>query len=166
MTLLQLLYLMIPAYVANMAPVIAKRLPWNYPMDFGLSIGGKRIFGDHKTWKGFIIGVSIAVIAGYIMSKTYWPFNFSALQWSALAGAGALLGDALKSFFKRRVGIKPGHPWIPFDEIDYSVGALALGSIVFFPGWLNAVLVIFISAIGHIAVNHTAYYLKIRDEKW
>src|SRR5574342_1055292 len=103
--ILQLFYLMIPAYLANMAPpVLAKYSPWNAPMDFGLSVGGIRVFGSHKTWAGFVIGVLVALLAGFILSKTYWPFEFSAIAWSVLVGVGALLGDALKSFFKRRVG--------------------------------------------------------------
>jgi len=166
MNIFQLFYLMIPAYVANMAPVLARKIPWNTPMDFGLSLGGVRIFGDHKTWKGFIIGVVIAVLVGLGLSHIYWPFEFSAITWSLAAGAGALLGDAIKSFFKRRVGIKSGQPWIPFDQLDYSVGAIALGSTVFFIGWLNSLIVIVVNVLGHIVVNHSAYYLGIRDEKW
>jgi len=57
-------------------------------------------------------------------------------------------------------------PWIPLDQIDFTIGALALGSFVFFPGWLNALIIISISAIGHILVNHGAYHLGIRDVKW
>lgn len=165
--MLLVFYLMIPAYLANMAPpVFAKRIPWNAPMDFGLSVGSIRVFGDHKTWAGFVCGVVVAVLAGFVLSKVYWPFDFSAVQWSALVGVGALVGDAVKSFFKRRVGIKSGKPWIPFDQIDYTVGALAVGSFVFFPGWLNAFLVVFISAFGHIATNHIGYWLGVRDVKW
>ncbi len=167
MNIFQLFYLMIPAYLANMAPpVLAKRIPWNAPMDFGFSLGGIRIFGDHKTWAGFFSGLVVAVLAGLLLSKIYWPFDFSAVQWSVLLGFGALVGDAVKSFFKRRVGIKSGRPWIPFDQVDYTVGALAFGSFVFFPGWLNAFLVVFVSAFGHIAVNHIGYWLGIRDVKW
>ncbi len=135
-------------------------------MDFGASIGGIRIFGDHKTWKGFFAGVIVAVVAGFAMSRVYWPFEFSALNWSILIGIGALLGDAVKSFFKRRAGVKPGKPWIPFDQIDYTIGALALGSLVFFPGWLYSLLVVVISAFGHVIVNHIGYYIGVRDVRW
>ncbi len=167
MNIFLLFYLMIPAYLANMAPpVLARYSPWNAPMDFGVSLGKIRIFGNHKTWAGFVIGIFVALLAGLILSKVYWPFDFSALVWSFLAGAGALLGDAVKSFFKRRAGIKSGRPWIPFDQIDYTVGALALGSIIFFPGWLNAFLVVFISSFGHIATNHIGYWIGVRDVKW
>ncbi len=166
MNILQLFYLMIPAYLANMMPVFVKKIPWNSPMDFGLSIGNIRVFGSNKTWKGFVFGIAGAVLAGFIMSKIYWPFDFYSVYWSFLIGAGALLGDAVKSFFKRRVGIKPGNPWIPFDQIDYTIGALVLGSFVFFPGWFFAFLIVFLSAFGHIATNHIGYWLGIRDVKW
>jgi CDP-2,3-bis-(O-geranylgeranyl)-sn-glycerol synthase len=37
---------------------------------------------------------------------------------------GALLGDIIESFFKRRVGRKRGEDWIPFDQIDFILGVL------------------------------------------
>ena len=37
---------------------------------------------------------------------------------------GALLGDVIESFFKRRVGKDRGQDWIPFDQLDFLVGAL------------------------------------------
>jgi CDP-2,3-bis-(O-geranylgeranyl)-sn-glycerol synthase len=48
------------------------------------------------------------------------------LSLGFLLGLGAMAGDAAKSFFKRRLGIAPGHPWIPFDQIDFQIGALLL----------------------------------------
>ena len=166
MNIFQLVYLMIPAYISNMIPVFTRGLPWNAPIDFGLKFGSKRLLGENKTWAGFVSGLFAALISGVLISQIYWPFAFSALRWSFLAGFGALFGDIVKSFFKRRVGIKPGKPWIPFDQIDYSVGALAFGSFVFFPGWLSAFWLVIISLAGHIIVNHCAYYFGIRDTKW
>jgi CDP-2,3-bis-(O-geranylgeranyl)-sn-glycerol synthase len=157
----QLFYLMIPAYVANMAPVFVRKFPWSAPVDFGTGL-----LGSHKTWRGFIAGVSAALIVGTVMSHVYWPFGFSGIKWGLAAGFGALLGDSVKSFFKRRLNISPGKPWIPFDQIDYSIGAIALGSFVFFTGWLNALIIIIVSSAGHIIVNHIGYYLGIREVKW
>ncbi|VVB81729.1 CDP-archaeol synthase [uncultured archaeon] len=166
MNILLLLYLMLPAYLANMAPAFFGKRLSKRPMDFGISLGKTRIFGDNKTWAGFFSGVLVAIIIGFIVSKIYWPFEFSAIYWSALLGIGALIGDAVKSFFKRRAGIKPGQSWIPFDQIDFTIGALAFGSFVFFPGWLYAVLVVIISAVGHILINHLGFYLGVQKNKW
>jgi CDP-2,3-bis-(O-geranylgeranyl)-sn-glycerol synthase len=41
-----------------------------------------------------------------------------------LLGVGVIAGDALKSFFKRQRGVPSGHTWVPFDQIDYAVGAI------------------------------------------
>jgi len=43
---------------------------------------------------------------------------------------GALLGDMMESFFKRRIGRDRGQDWIPFDQLDFIVGALVLCFIV------------------------------------
>ena len=163
---LWIFYALIPAYVANMLPILARKIPGNYPMDFNLRLRGKRVLGDHKTWKGFFSGVIGGTLAGIVLLQIYWPFSFSAISWSIAVSAGALLGDAAKSFFKRQIGIMPGNPWIPFDEIDFTIGALALGSIVYFPGWETAIAVIVISGVGHVIVNHVSFYLGLRTEKW
>jgi len=37
---------------------------------------------------------------------------------------GALMGDIIESFFKRRVGRTRGQDWIPFDQLDFILGVL------------------------------------------
>ena len=160
------LYALIPAYVANMAPVLLRKLPWTAPLDFGLSLNGERILGQNKTWRGLIGGTIIGTAAAIIISNIYWPFSFSPIAWGLLASSGALIGDSVKSFFKRRIKIKSGKSWVPFDQIDFTVGALAFGSFVWFPGWLDSALAIMISALAHIIVNHIAFYTGVREEKW
>lgn len=164
--IVQLLFLMIPAYVANMLPVFVRGITWNAPMDFGLSLGGVRLLGANKTWRGFLTGVGAAVLVTNALSFAYWPFSFAAWKWGVLAGAGALLGDAVESGFKRRQGLKSGQSWVPFDQVDYSIGALVAGSLVFFPGWQNAVIIVVLSAVGHVLVNHVAFFAGVRDGKW
>jgi len=43
---------------------------------------------------------------------------------------GALLGDIVESFFKRRKGIERGKDWIPFDQLDFIIGVLFLSFII------------------------------------
>jgi CDP-2,3-bis-(O-geranylgeranyl)-sn-glycerol synthase len=59
-----------------------------------------------------------------------------------LMGIGAGPGDAVKSFFKRRLGICPGVPWLGFDQLDFFLGAAACVSFVHAPqpGLVLAVL--------------------------
>ncbi|RJQ19440.1 CDP-archaeol synthase [Candidatus Woesearchaeota archaeon] len=164
--MIEVLYAMIPAYVANMTPVLARGLPGKARLDFGFSLRGEPLLGANKTWKGFLIGTALGTFVGVVLSNLYWPFVFSAFWWSFLVSFGALTGDAVKSFFKRRMKVKSGRPWIPFDQLDFVVGAFAFGSIVYFPGWAAVLAVGLLSVLGHIAVNHAAFYLGIRKEKW
>ena len=83
-----------------------------------------------------------------------------------MLGFGALVGDAVKSFLKRRVSIKPGKPFFPWDQIDYTIGSLLFVSIVFVPSWQLIITAIIINVVIHIIANHLAYYLKMSKVKW
>ncbi|MDP3725464.1 MAG: CDP-archaeol synthase [Nanoarchaeota archaeon] len=129
--LLELFWVFLPAGIANICPSIsAKWLPGlSYPLDFGRTFRGRRIFGEHKTIRGIIAGVMgggavfllekylLGSIAGEGVGNLPWYFGF-------LLGAGAVGGDAIESFFKRQIGMRPGKSWILFDQIDWIVGAL------------------------------------------
>lgn len=162
-----LAYFMLPAYVANMAPVLSRFVPWNAPLDFNLKFQGKRLLGSHKTVVGTLFGLGAAVLMTLIQAQIFGFVHYSNwLLLGLLLGSGALLGDIVKSFLKRQLNMKPGKPWIPFDEIDFSIGALVAVSFVYFPGWLESWVILIGSGLGHVAVNHAAFYLGIRGEKW
>ncbi len=136
------LYFLLPAIFANGAPVIIARLPllgnFSYPLDGRLKLGNKRILGDHKTIRGVITAISTSFFV--ISLETHflgpWYFNRFALfdygeasnllLYGFLFGAGAMLGDILGSFLKRRMGIQSG-TWLPYiDQADWVVGVLIL----------------------------------------
>lgn len=119
--LLETFWLLLPAGIANTAPVFAAKYNWLPGLNQPLS---ERLFGSHKTWRGLVFGVIFGLIAGIILGH-------GAIFGAAL-GFGSLAGDAIKSFFKRRLNIAPGQPWPVFDQIDSVVGALIV-SVFFFP---------------------------------
>lgn len=169
-------YFMLPAYFANMAPVMVKKIRlFDFPVDFGKKVNGSRVLGSHKTFRGFVFGIIFAVVIAYAQFLLYNVEFFRSLSFFAyerwlllgfLMGFGALAGDAVKSFFKRRIGIKPGAKFIPFDQIDFVLGVFALTAL-FFGVTLKifAVSVLLTFALD-IIVNHFAFYMKIRSEKW
>lgn len=169
-------YLMIPAYFANMAPVFVKKLNFlNYPIDFNKKINKKPILGSHKTWRGLFFGVIAGIIMAYtqFLLQRYAFFESISLvdysSWLAigfLLGFGALFGDTIKSFFKRRFNAKPGKRFIPWDEIDYTVGSLFFLSIIYIPSWQIILAALIINLLFHIIANHVAYYLKLSKVKW
>lgn len=137
------IWFLLPAACANVAPVIAARVPhvrrWNTPVDGGRTFRGKELFGTHKTWRGLIAGMVIStLIFGLqqsLASEYGWAdtlsgtTNYTALPvWllGPLFGLGALGGDMIESFFKRQRDIPSGQTWIPFDQIDYIIGAVAV----------------------------------------
>jgi CDP-diglyceride synthetase len=85
---------------------------------------------SHKTVVGFGAGVLAAVVITLAKSRIAWPGGLVAHDHGVALGlrfgTGAMAGDAAKSFVKRRLGIPPGTPWIPWDQVDFRLGALIL----------------------------------------
>jgi len=168
------LYLMLPAYASNMAPVLVrKHFSWlAFPMDFGMKLGGRPVLGANKTYRGLIFGVISGIAVAYLQFLLGDAGGLAVLDysnWAAigfLMGSGAILGDAAESFIKRRLGIQPGKPFIPFDQTDFTIGALLFLSFLYQVDLALAVTAVIASAFLHIIANHVAFYLRIRKEKW
>lgn len=133
----QAFWLLLAPGIGNMTPpLVAKLWPsWSAHVDLGYSIGGRRIFGDNKTIRGFISGV----LAASLMFKIQVALGFTpeilaghsqSLWLGSALGFAALLGDLIKSFFKRRVGVPPGRSWFPLDQIDWILGVLLFLSLI------------------------------------
>ena len=174
--LLKCFYLMLPAYSANMAPVMVKKIDLlAFPIDFNKKMSNKPVFGKNKTFRGLIFGVVFAIIVAYLQFLLYNAGFFRAISFISyqnwflfglLMGLGALTGDLIKSFFKRRLGIKPGARFIPFDQTDFVIGALAFITPIFDLTLKIFFVSLLLSFVLDIIVNHLAFYLKIRNEKW
>ncbi len=179
MMIIQTLYYALPGLVANMMPVLVRKRFGFFavPVDHGRMLFGKKIFGTHKTYRGFIFGLLGAIIVAFIQTLLYKngilvKISYIDYSWTsfiligAALGFGALFGDLARSFFKRRAGIKEGDRWFPLDQIDYTLG-ISLFSLLVKPLTLLMFTVLVISgAILSILATRSAYLLKIRDEKW
>jgi CDP-2,3-bis-(O-geranylgeranyl)-sn-glycerol synthase len=160
----ELLWAMLPAYCANMAPPFLRFWPgWNRPISV-------RWLGEHKTVMGFLAGVATGALAGYALSRIGWETSVVASRDLPLVGLaqglGAMSGDALKSFFKRRRSIAPGARWIPADQLDFALGALALAWPWLHLGALDVAAILAITFAGDIAVNQLSFRLGIRKTPW
>lgn len=113
-----------------MAPVLGNKIPgwnqWKTPLDFGKTYNGQRVFGANKSWRGLVSGIVLSSLLGWIIfPKIDLSLSFgNYLLLGGVSGAGALAGDAIESFFKRQIGVKPGHSWFPFDQLDYIIGGI------------------------------------------
>ena len=179
MLIFQALYFMLPAYFANMAPVFATKIfgnKFSYPLDFNKTYKGKEILGKNKTWRGLIAGVVIGILIVYLqkyLNQIGFFKNLSLIDYTRinillygfLFGFGVILGDAVKSFFKRRANLKPGDKWFPWDELDF-LGGLILISFVYMPAWLVIFLIVIISPLLPIITNWLGFKLKIKKVAW
>jgi CDP-2,3-bis-(O-geranylgeranyl)-sn-glycerol synthase len=135
-TIIQALWLVLPAYIANASALL---IGGGTSIDFGKKWrDGKRLLGDGKTWRGLVGGAFVGMIGGFGLSfvakfgvSIDFPILLNDFMGFPLVipiiGSicfGALLGDIIKSFFKRRAGIARGKNWIPFDQIDFILGVL------------------------------------------
>ena len=174
--ILKCFYLMLPAYFANMAPVMVKNIDlFNFPIDFNKKINNKPVLGKNKTYRGLIFGIIFAIIVAYLQFLLYNKGFFAGISFidyqnwlllGFLIGLGALTGDLVKSFFKRRLGINPGEKFIPFDQTDFVIGALIFIMPIFDLTLKIFIVALLLSFVLDILTNHVAFYLKIRNEKW
>lgn len=154
----------LPAGIANASPVFATRIPllkrFSTPLDFGRSWRGQRIFGNNKTWRGLLFGTLMGGVTSLLVS--YFLIPNSADAWytfliGAALGAGALTGDAVESFLKRRRGIAAGSSWFPFDQIDYIIGGLVfVYPLTLIPVILMAGILILYFGL-HLLVSYIGY---------
>jgi CDP-2,3-bis-(O-geranylgeranyl)-sn-glycerol synthase len=181
MIILLAIYFFLPAYLANMAPVFAAKAFHNHfsqPIDGGRSYKGKRIFGDHKTWRGMISGILVAILVVYIQANLFensmWFREISILNYSAmplfllgfLFGFGALAGDAIKSFFKRQLNKAPGAAWAGFDQLDFVAGGLLAVALIYVPSITIIIILLLITPALHLASNYIGYKLKLKQHPW
>lgn len=162
--LLQLAYFMLPAYCANMAPPFIRYWRgWNRPIH-------ERLLGRHKTVLGFLAGVATGVLVTWVQYGIHAPWSLVNYQhWLLLGlglGGGAMLGDALKSLVKRMLHISPGARWLPFDQLDFVVGALALTGAYAGLGVADMAAIAAMTFVGDLAVNQLSYRLGIKDSPW
>ena len=71
-----------------------------------------------------------------------------------------------KAFFKRRIDIPPGLPWIPADQLDFTVAGMIVLSLWVPLTWPDAFWIAVVSFTGDILINHAAFYLGVRNTRW
>jgi len=156
MTILRGYLFMLPALVANASAPIFRGLG---PIDRGiLFIDSEPLFGKNKTVGGFLGGTLMGFLVGVVINRN--------ILISATLSLGALTGDLLGAFIKRRLKIKPGQPFPLLDQYDFVFGALLFTypfcqvDLYELAGFLITVPFV------HLATNVIAYILHIKSVPW
>src|SRR3989344_4490880 len=150
----QLLYFLIPAAVANMAPVFVKN----------------RLLGDHKTFRGLVAAIIGAMIVIYLQLILY-DFKFfrdlSLIDYSQinflilgfLIGFGVMFGDAVGSFIKRRFNTAPGKSLLFIDQINGALGLAIFVMPFYLKSWKLFFYILIIWTLGHFIFKFLGYLL-------
>ena len=170
MDFLALLLFLIPIYIANSSPVI---LGGGIAIDLGEKFfDKKRILGKGKTVRGFIAGVVCGTVAGILIAMVY-PLEFFSGTNAQIIGAfavslGAMTGDSLGSFIKRRFDVARGKPFL-LDTVLFLVIAL----IFVYPfveislySISNLLFMFGLTIIMHPAANFIANILGLKNVPW
>lgn len=172
------LWAMLPAYVPNNAAVV---MGGGRALDGGRSWrDGRRVLGDGKTVRGTAGGLGAGLALAAVLDAVRGPVadavgvavpGFPPLAAVGLAG-GAMLGDLLASFLKRRTGRERGAAFPLVDQLDFVVAALGLTALLA-PGWTASVftlpvlaVVLVVTPALHVLTNGVAYLLGLTAEPY
>jgi len=172
------LWLMLPAYIANASAALfgGKTL-----IDRGMYWGKNRLLGDGKTYEGLLKGFSCGFLfgiiqqlflSGYLMIiPSFGIFPVFLVTLFCLA-AGAMVGDLVGSFMKRRLGLQRGAPLPVVDQLDFVGGAwlfLFLGARAWFIETFSVriiVVVIIITPLLHLVTNYIGFKIGKKKVPW
>jgi CDP-2,3-bis-(O-geranylgeranyl)-sn-glycerol synthase len=162
----------------------AASMKFGFPIDFGLSLNGKRILGGHKMLRGFVVMVPATGAAFFLLfvavrmaipcfAAQLWtaaPWQYAV--WGAWAGLGFMAGELPNSFVKRRLKIPPGGlPALPSgrsicfvaDRVDSILGMLAALSIVVSVPVMTWIYVIVAGAGIHWTFSVVLFALGVKE---
>jgi CDP-2,3-bis-(O-geranylgeranyl)-sn-glycerol synthase len=149
------------------------------PLDFGATIGGRRLFGDNKTWRGALFMTGGVVVAAALLSL--WPWYWHKLPdgiqdagpwvYGLLLGVSVVVGELPNSFLKRQLGIQPGAQRRDalgiaisiFDQADF----VPVAWVLLLPLWTmslgQAVIVFAVVAAVHMVINVIGFAIGARS---
>ncbi len=158
-------------------------------MDFGRSWprDGRRILGPSKTWSGFLVAGFLAIpvrpargvahphrtAEPPARSRRSRPASSPRSPSPLILTFGAMSGDALGSFVKRRLGRESGARTLLLDQLPFVLVPIALGLAVYpalffgvFGSW-EAVLWLLVYTLGlHAAFNWVGYKVGLKKVPW
>lgn len=154
------------------------------PVDGGRSYRGKRIFGDHKTWRGFLVMIALPIC--FVTLQAWLYRHFSEIRLLSLfdygrtngwfmggcLGLSYTLGELPNSFLKRRMGIEPGVTilgrkgafFAVYDHTDSVLAGIFFMPLYWTPPFAVALEILLVCSLVHVAFDAAFFLLKIRKQ--
>jgi len=157
-----ILQLLILLMLANGTPVIAKIILRNrfaYPVDGGAKfVDGYPLLGTSKTIRGILLSVLVTSVCGPLVGLD--------LKTGFLVASGAMAGDLLSSFVKRRLNLPPSSRATGLDQIPESlIPLLACRSSLSLSG-LDIAATVAIFFVGEVLLSRLLYRIRVRDRPY
>ncbi len=155
---------LLPALIANGSPVLLRGR--GHPIDCGRSfVDGRPLLGKGKTFEGLIIGMLYGSTIAYLLAAAISQAHVFVA--GSIAAIGALLGDIVGAFIKRRIGLERGAPAPVLDQLDFVAGAvLATTAAGYLLEPATTLLLAIIVPILHRTTNIAAYRLGLKNVPW
>jgi CDP-2,3-bis-(O-geranylgeranyl)-sn-glycerol synthase len=180
------LFLILSFVVAGTAQTIWFRSrfsrKFSVPLDLGLTCRGRRIFGENKTVRGFVIMLPAAAGSFFILGliaahQPYvfiriWPLSPSAFAFLGLcAGVGFMIGELPNSFLKRQLDIAPGEAprhtgakvlFFILDRFDSIIGMMLAVSLTVPTPWQTWLYLAIIGPVIHWFFSVILYWCGVK----
>ncbi len=164
------LWVVWPMYFANgFAPLARGRRP----LDFGKTMGNNRLFGEGKTFEGFgfalIAGLAVGGFQEMIYPKlpaflSYLPKMTPFL--GLLLAFGAMSGDLIAAFIKRRLNMRRGESFPLIDQLDFIFGGILFASPFLKITFSSFFILLIVTPFVHLSSSWIGYKLGIKKEPW
>ena len=151
---------------------------FSLPLDGGLRVRGRRVFGANKTVRGFVVMVPAAAAAfallGALAPDSLGIWNLSAASFAALgaaAGFGFMAGELPNSFLKRQLDIPPGlavasrlgrAAQFGADRFDSGLGMLTAVSLMVPTPWQTWAFVLLAGPVIHWSFSVVMFRLGLK----
>ena len=148
------------------------------PIDGGLRLRGRPLFGANKTIRGFVVMVPAAAAAFALLHAltpdAFRIWNLSTSSFAVLgaaAGFGFMAGELPNSFVKRQLGVAPGAAAgsslgraVQFitDRLDSGVGMLTAVSLLVPTPWLTWAVVLLFGPAIHWSFSVVMFMLGLK----
>jgi CDP-2,3-bis-(O-geranylgeranyl)-sn-glycerol synthase len=147
---------------ANAAPVLAHHAVggrWCRPLDGGRTLAdGRPLLGSSKTLTGLLAALLVTPPLAQLLG----------LGWAVglLIAGGAMLGDLLSSFVKRRLGLAPSAMALGLDQVPESLLPLLLCAPLLGLSWQAVTLLTLAFVVLELVLSRIAYRLGLRDQPY
>jgi CDP-2,3-bis-(O-geranylgeranyl)-sn-glycerol synthase len=176
-------WLLLPMLIPNSIAVL---VGGGMPVDFGRKMkDGSRVLGDGKTWRGLFGGVLLSMCLGVIQWRVAAELGEPEWSWGEfyptmfilfLLAFGAMMGDLMGSFIKRRKKKKQGAKFPILDQYDFFIGAVVLLLMLQFSWFVTNFVeneylagligIIILIPLLHRGLNIIGYKLGKKDVPW